>query len=68
METVTVSPKYQVVIPKNVRKALGIRVGQKIQVVVYEGRIELVPVTPIKKLRGFAKGIDTSVEREDDRV
>ncbi|MBN1450846.1 MAG: AbrB/MazE/SpoVT family DNA-binding domain-containing protein [Anaerolineales bacterium] len=68
METVTVSPKYQVVIPKNVRKALGIRVGQKIQVIVYEGRIELLPVTSIKKLRGFAKGIDTSVEREADRV
>jgi AbrB family looped-hinge helix DNA binding protein len=68
METVTVSPKYQVVIPKNVRKALGIRAGQKIQVVVYEGRIELVPVTPIKNLRGFAKGMDTSVERDDDRV
>jgi AbrB family looped-hinge helix DNA binding protein len=68
METVTVSPKYQVVIPKNVRKALGIHAGQKIQVVVYEGRIELLPVTPIKKLRGFAKGIDTSVEREADRV
>jgi len=68
METVTVSPKYQVVIPKNVRKALGIHAGQKIQVVVYEGRIELLPVTPIKKLRGFAKGIDTVVEREDDRV
>ena len=68
MEIVTVSPKYQVVIPKNVRKALGIRVGQKIQVVAYEGRIELVPVTPVKKLRGFAKGINTSVEREADRV
>jgi len=68
METVTVSPKFQVVIPKNVRKALGIHAGQKIQVVVYEGRIELLPVTPVKKLRGFAKGIDTSVEREDDRV
>jgi AbrB family looped-hinge helix DNA binding protein len=57
-----------VVIPKNVRKALGIRAGQTIQVVVYEGRIELLPVTPVKKLRGFAKGIDTSVDREDDRV
>jgi len=68
METVTVSPKYQVVIPKNARKALGIRAGQKIQVVVYEGRIELVPVIPVKKLRGFAKGIDTSIEREDDRA
>jgi AbrB family looped-hinge helix DNA binding protein len=63
-----VSPKYQVVIPKNIRKALGIRVGQKIQVVVYQGRIELVPVTPVEKLRGFARGIDTSIQREADRV
>ncbi len=68
METVTVSPKFQVVIPSEIRKALGIRVGQKIQMVVYENRIELVPVKPIKSLRGFAKGIDTSVEREGDRV
>jgi AbrB family looped-hinge helix DNA binding protein len=68
METVTVSPKYQVVIPKNVRNALGIRVGQKIQIVVYERRIELLPVMPVKELRGFARGIDTSVQREDDRV
>jgi AbrB family looped-hinge helix DNA binding protein len=68
METVTVSPKFQVVIPSAARKALGIRVGQKVQVIVYESRIELVPVRPIKALRGFAKGIDTTVERESDRV
>jgi AbrB family looped-hinge helix DNA binding protein len=68
METVTVSPKYQVVIPKNIRKALDIRVGQKIQVVAYQGRIELVPVMPVEQLRGFARGIDTSVQREADRV
>lgn len=65
METVNVSSKYQVVIPKIARKALGIRVGQKMQVIVYDDRIELVPLTPIKKLRGFAKGIDTSVEQND---
>jgi len=68
METVTVSPKYQVVIPKNIRKALDIRVGQKIQVVAYQGRIELVPVMPVEQLRGFARGIDTSVQREADRA
>jgi len=66
--TVTVSPQFQVVIPSEVRKALGIRVGQKIQMVVYENWIELVPVKPIKSLRGFAKGIDTSVERDGDRA
>lgn len=68
METVTVSPKFQVVIPRNARKALGIRTGQKVQIIVYEGRLELLPVKPVRKMRGFAKGIDTAVERENDRV
>jgi AbrB family looped-hinge helix DNA binding protein len=68
METVTVSPKFQVVIPRDARRALGIRSGQKVQVIVYEGRLELVPVKPMKKMRGFAKGIDTTIEREKDRV
>lgn len=68
METSTVSPKYQVVIPLRVRRALGIRPGQKVQVIPYEGRIEMIPLKPIKRGRGFLKGIDTSVEREPDRV
>lgn len=68
MESVTVSPKYQVVIPKQARKALKLSPGQKIQVVVYENRMELIPVRPMKKMRGFLKGIDTDVPREEDRV
>jgi AbrB family looped-hinge helix DNA binding protein len=68
METVTVSPKFQVVIPRDARRALGIMVGQKVHVIVYEGRLELVPIKPMKKMRGFAKGIDTSIEREQDRI
>lgn len=68
MDTSTVSPKYQVVIPRRVRRALGIRPGQKMQVIPYEGRIELIPLRPIKHARGFLKGIETSVEREPDRV
>jgi len=68
METVTVSPKFQVVIPRDARRALGIRTGQKVQVIVYEGRLELVPVKPVKKMRGFAKGIDTTIKRENDRL
>jgi AbrB family looped-hinge helix DNA binding protein len=67
MDTTTVSPKFQVVIPLRVRRALGIRPGQKIQVIPYEGRIELIPVKPLKQARGFLKGIDTTVEREPDR-
>lgn len=68
MTTVTVSPKYQVVIPQEAREALGIRPGQKIQVVVFEGRVEFIPVRPLKKMRGFLRGIDTQVPRDPDRV
>jgi AbrB family looped-hinge helix DNA binding protein len=68
METVTVSPKYQVVIPKSVREALNIKPGQKIQVIAFHNHIELVPLVPISSLRGVAKGIDTMVPREDDRL
>jgi AbrB family looped-hinge helix DNA binding protein len=68
MQTVTVSPKFQVVIPRALREALSIKPGQKVQVIQYEGRIELIPLKPAKKMRGFLKGIDTSIEREPDRV
>ena len=68
METVTVSPKFQVVIPLRVREVLGLKPGQKVQVIPYEGRIELIPVVPLRRARGFLKGIDTEVEREPDRV
>jgi AbrB family looped-hinge helix DNA binding protein len=68
MQTVTVSPKYQVVIPKTVREALNLRPGQKMQVLQYNGRIELIPERDIKELRGFLKGINTEFTREEDRV
>lgn len=68
METVTVSPKFQVVIPKEIRKSLKLAPGQKIQALLYENRIELIPVRPIKKMRGFLKGIDTNIDRETDRL
>ena len=68
METVTVSPTFQVVIPRGIREPLGIRPGQKVKVVRYEDRIELIPVKPVREMRGSFKGIDTRVEREPDRV
>ncbi len=68
METVTVSPRFQVVIPRSARKMLGIQPGQKVQVIVYEDRIVLLPLRRPQELRGFLKGIDTTVEREGDRV
>jgi len=68
MLSVIISPKYQVVIPKVVREALNLRPGQKMQVVEYVGRIELIPERDIKELRGFLKGINTEFKREEDRV
>jgi AbrB family looped-hinge helix DNA binding protein len=68
METVTISPKFQVVIPKGIRERLKLRSGQKVQAILYDDRIELVPVRPAKAMRGFLKGIDTTVAREDDRL
>ena len=68
MDIVTVSPKYQVVIPRRIRKEMDIRPGQKIQVIRYGERIEFIPVRPIQEARGFLKGIDTRIEREGDRL
>jgi AbrB family looped-hinge helix DNA binding protein len=66
--TVTVSPKFQVVIPKEVREKLGIWPGQQLQILQFPDRIEFVPVQDIKNMRGFLKGIETEVRREKDRV
>lgn len=68
MDTVTVSPKYQVVIPLAVREELHLRPGEKLRVLRYQDRVELIPVRPLKSLRGFLKGIDTTIEREGDRL
>ena len=68
MDTVTISPKYQVVIPKRIREKLQLVPGQKVQAIVYEGRIELIPLRPAREMRGFLSGINTDIEREADRV
>jgi AbrB family looped-hinge helix DNA binding protein len=68
MPAVTVSPKYQVVIPRPVREHLRLSPGQKMQVVEYDGRVEFIPERDIAELRGFVKGIDTSFAREGDRT
>jgi len=68
MQTVTVSPKFQIVIPRGVRESLQLRPGQKMQVIEYAGRIELVPERDIASLRGFLKGINIDFERENDRI
>jgi len=68
VSVVTVSPKFQVVIPLAIREALGLTPGQKVQALQYLDRIEFIPVKPLKALRGFLRGIDTSVARDRDRV
>lgn len=68
MAVVTISPKFQVVIPLEIREALELEPGQKIQAIQYEGRIELIPVQPAKTLRGFLRGLDTRVPRDRNRV
>ena len=64
MAAVTVSPKYQVVIPRDVRKSLGVRPGQKFEVIQEEDQIVLVPVRDVRELRGFLKGMSRDIERE----
>ena len=66
MDTVTISPKYQVVIPSRVRDSLGVKPGQKVKVILYNNRIEMIPVRPVEESRGFLRGIDTSVNRESE--
>ncbi len=68
METVKISPKFQVVIPKKIRDTLSLSPGQKVQMISYGNRIEIIPLKEISEMRGFVKGIDTTVEREPDRV
>lgn len=68
MTAVTVSPEYQIVIPKEICESVGIVPGQKVQIISYQGRIEVIPLKPMKEMKGFLKGIDSTVAREDDRL
>lgn len=68
MERVTISPKYQVVIPRSVRERLHLRPGQQLQVIPYEDRIEFIPLRPARELRGSLRGLSTELERERDRL
>lgn len=65
MDSVTISQKFQVVIPQKVRKMLGMKPGQKMQVIAYDNQVVLIPVRPIQEARGSLKGIDTDVQREE---
>ena len=68
METVTLSPKFQVVIPKAVRESLRLASGEKLRVIQYENRVEMIPVRAMREMRGFLRGMDTTVDREDGRL
>ena len=68
MAIVTVSPKFQVVIPREIREALRLEPGQKVQALQYQNRVEFIPVQPMRKMRGFLTGIDTTIPRDADRV
>ncbi len=68
MSIVKVSSKYQISIPKEIREALNIRPGKYLQALPYKGRIELIPIRDLSKMRGCLKGIDTKIDREKDRL
>jgi len=68
METVTLSPEFQVLIPQAVRKALGLAGGEKLRMIPFAGRVEFIPVRPMKQMRGFLRGMDTTLVREPDRL
>jgi AbrB family looped-hinge helix DNA binding protein len=68
MTVVTVSPKFQVVIPREIREAMGLEPGQKVQALQYQNRIEFIPVRSMRAMKGFLKGIDTTISRDRDRV
>jgi len=68
MEAVTISPKFQIVIPRNIRNSLKLKPGLKVQVLVYGNRIELIPMKKISDMRGFLEGINTEIDREPDRI
>jgi len=68
MSTVRLSPKYQVVIPQEIRESLDLRPGEKVQVLRYENRIEFIPVRKMKRMKGFLKGMDTRIKRDKDRL
>jgi AbrB family looped-hinge helix DNA binding protein len=68
MPVVKVSPKFQVVIPKEIRENSGIKAGSKMEIFIYDGRIELVPLKPIRNLKGSLPGLDTNIDRDSDRI
>ncbi len=68
MDTVTVSPKFQVVIPLAVRQRLKLQAGTKLMVVDFNGGLRLMPLRSAAELRGIARGINPDIARDADRI
>jgi AbrB family looped-hinge helix DNA binding protein len=69
MNTATISTKYQVVIPKEIRNTLKILPGQRVKFICYDNRLEIIPLVDLKELVGIYEGMDTTIEREEsDRI
>ncbi len=69
METVILSPKFQIVIPKKIRERMGLQPGEKLQVISLDNRIEIIPIRPMSEMKGFLKGLDPTFHRErEDRL
>ena len=66
MDTVTISSKYQIVIPREIREQFGLKPGQKIMFIPYGGTLRVVVVRPIKQARGMLKGMNTEGFREEE--
>ena len=67
MYAMTISSKFQIAIPRAIREQLSLRAGQKLEAVCVGNHLELVPIKPMKEMRGFLKGMDAEIEREQDR-
>jgi AbrB family looped-hinge helix DNA binding protein len=68
INTVTISPKFQAVIPQAIRESLRLVPGEKLRVIRHSNRVELIPFRPVQEMRGFLKNMETHIEREEDRL
>jgi len=68
MNTVTLSKNNQLDFPKNIREMYGLETGDTFEFISYNNRIELIPLKPIKKMKGIFQGINTNIIRENDRI
>ena len=66
MDTVTLSSKYQIVIPRSIREKWQVKPGQRVRLILYGKRLEIIPVRDIKDGRGFLKGMSSEIEREEE--